>query len=389
MVVSTRRLQSVFRAGAGPWIAAAIGSAGLGALLAAGFRDAVVWACVGIAAVSLPMAVRTWLQGRPQPDSAAAGSVPPGDGAALAERLVTARDLWVTHLGTAQREMREATDELLGAFAAILQQLDAITAADASSGGADGAALEDRAAVLARCETDLRGLLVHFGEFVRSRDEVLRDVQGLEDASSGLRAMAEDVDKLARQTNLLSINAAIEAARAGPSGRGFAVVAGEVRRLSAESGDTGRRIGDTVRRFGERMHVALQQAAARSAADEQAIRQSETTITSVVGEVEGAVGGLQQRADELRARGEAVRQQVEQLMVSFQFQDRVHQILDQVVGSIDEALRSLPDALARGHVPPQLEWAEMLSKGYTTHEQRAAHGGGAPAAAAGSATVFF
>ena len=52
------------------------------------------------------------------------------------------------------------------------------------------------------------------------------------------------VDQIATQTNLLALNAAIEAARAGDHGKGFAVVADEVRRLSVQSRDAAREIGE-------------------------------------------------------------------------------------------------------------------------------------------------
>ncbi|WKB56103.1 methyl-accepting chemotaxis protein [Eleftheria terrae] len=57
-----------------------------------------------------------------------------------------------------------------------------------------------------------------------------------------LQQMTETIRGMAKQTEILAINAAIEAARAGSAGRGFAVLAGEVRRLANESNQTAGRI---------------------------------------------------------------------------------------------------------------------------------------------------
>ncbi len=162
--------------------------------------------------------------------SGARSQTPAETTTALLQRLDEAARTWTSHLGTAQTQMREATDQLLQGFAQILDQLDTIVSPGDNAGHDN---IDARAAVLEQCETQLRGLIERFHDFVRSREDMMGSVRSLSGASSGLRDMAEDVAKLARQTNLLSINAAIEAARAGPSGRGFAVVATEVRRLSA------------------------------------------------------------------------------------------------------------------------------------------------------------
>ena len=320
-----------------------------------------------------------------------AATAPAVDAQAAAEfsrRLAEAARLWTGHLGTAQTQMKDAIDQLLDGFNQILSALDYIIlpAAGANSANAGGG-IDARAAVLASCETRLLGLLQCLEEFLQSRDTVLGSVRSLSNASGSLRDMAEDVGKLARQTNLLSINAAIEAARAGDSGRGFAVVASEVRRLSNESGDTGRRIGDQVQHFGSQMQQALSQADEQAVRGAHSIQASEQTIRQVVADVDGAVTQLHDRAVELRARGEDAKTQVQNLMLAFQFQDRVHQIIDQVSASIHGAMARLQAGLAEGRAPDAAEWAALLSAGYTTLEQHAVVQGGTGGQGGGSAAA--
>jgi hypothetical protein len=61
-----------------------------------------------------------------------------------------------------------------------------------------------------------------------------------------LGTMVEDISQVARQTNFLSINAAIEAARAGDAGRSFAVLAAEIRELSHKTGAVATEIGHRI-----------------------------------------------------------------------------------------------------------------------------------------------
>lgn len=329
-------------------------------------------------------AVRRWL-----PVTARAPAAAP-EAAAFAARVDEAAALWNTHIGTAQAQMRSATADLLAGFSAILTELEVIIAPPEEA-VPDRSGLDQRAAVLEQCEQRLFGLLGNLQASMTSREQVLDSVRDLSGASSSLGSMAEDVGKLARQTNLLSINAAIEAARAGESGRGFAVVAAEVRRLSAESGNTGRRIAEQVTRFGERMGETLSQADEHARRDSSGIHQSEQTIREVITDVDAAVTQLNERAAQLRARGEAVRAQVEQLMIAFQFQDRVSQILDQVGTSITTAADHLRSAFEQGRAPDAAAWQALLSAGYTTAEQRAASGAetAPPGAKSGSETTFF
>jgi methyl-accepting chemotaxis protein len=346
---------------------------------------------LGVFALGLPQRLWTWRAGRRAggcdgDDAGHTASDAPE--ATTAQRVDEATQLWTQHIQTAQAQMREATDQLITGFRSILDQLDEITLPQERFGPDDSQHVT-RVNMLSDCERDLRELVRGFGRFIASRDQMLTTVQGLDHVSSGLRTMAEDVDGLARQTNLLSLNAAIEAARAGPAGRGFAVVASEVRRLSTASGETGRRIGEQVRGFSEQVRQTLASASAQVRDDQALIGQSEQTVTGVIQRVDTTVEMLNARALELAQRSDAVRGQVEHLMVAFQFQDRVQQILDQITLSMATGSARLQDGAATGQLPDATEWAALINAGYTTAEQKDLGLDPTHATQASAGAVFF
>ncbi len=76
----------------------------------------------------------------------------------------------------------------------------------------------------------------------------------IKESSDRIAQIISVIDGIAAQTNLLSLNAAIEAARAGAAGRGFSVVASEVRQLAQRSADSAREISTLIEDIGQVAH---------------------------------------------------------------------------------------------------------------------------------------
>jgi methyl-accepting chemotaxis protein len=130
----------------------------------------------------------------------------------------------------------------------------------ASAANSQAASLEETAASLEEItsnitnNTQTTAKMANYGNKVKEsialgQDLANKTVHSMEDINSQTSAISEAIsviDQIAFQTNILSLNAAVEAATAGEAGRGFAVVAGEVRTLASRSAEAAKQIKDLV-----------------------------------------------------------------------------------------------------------------------------------------------
>jgi methyl-accepting chemotaxis protein len=286
---------------------------------------------------------------------------------------VTLLPIWSRQIETSRKQTEEAIVALSERFSAIVQRID--VALSASSGSQQ----PEAAAEAQRSRADLTLVVDALKAIQLSRNQLVEQIRLLTTYTAELHKMATQVDEIGFRTNMLSLNAAIEAAHAGESGKGFAVVATEVRALSNAARDTGKQITKKVGVINDAL------AAIGRTNEEVAARDD----AAVLARFERSTAALTESAQRSLTESSAIKAEICESLVQLQFQDRVSQILAQVVASMTDFGNRAANSTSAETAQLAREHADQMVNSYTTEEQRLNHEGVSTAAVEQSAVTFF
>jgi methyl-accepting chemotaxis protein len=242
--------------------------------------------------------------------------------------------IWAKQIENARQQTETAITDLTMRFGDIVQKMDAgiDRSRQESEAHASEAELDGKQA-----ERYLNQVVTALREIQHSRDVLTAEISSIVAYTAELQKMAEDVKMIAFQTNMLSLNAAIEAAHAGESGKGFAVVAHEVQMLSKASRDTGQNINQRIEAITTALRNIDEHNKSVSGVDAEAIRSSEENIRTVLDRQRERAAQSAAAAHAARSENNTIKNDVEDALVQLQFQDRVSQILSQIAGTMEQA----------------------------------------------------
>jgi methyl-accepting chemotaxis protein len=220
-------------------------------------------------------------------------------------------------------ERISALDEQSSRLVAMLQS-------DSGATDTDDTAAPDQAQAVG----EIRTFIGQLPERINREREQFKHIINNVGELGNLVAVIQDI---AGQTNLLALNAAIEAARAGDQGRGFAVVADEVRKLADRSREAASMVWSGIEKAQAGVAVAFSQEA------QDALSHDLQQALHLADVVTGVQAGLTARDASLRARlaesaeiNARLAAQINDMMMSVQYQDVVRQMVERLDVALNE-----------------------------------------------------
>ncbi|WP_017942149.1 MULTISPECIES: PAS domain-containing methyl-accepting chemotaxis protein [unclassified Thioalkalivibrio] len=235
-----------------------------------------------------------------------------------AERLTRTADALVTAVGDSRQACNHQQTETEQVASATQQMVNSVQeVARSAQGAADAADRTDREAGAGSAVVgESTQAIENLGKRIRDGSGVMAE---LDQHSQDITSVLDVIRGIAEQTNLLALNAAIEAARAGEQGRGFAVVADEVRTLASRTQDSTAEIQQMIERLQDRARAAVSTMEQSRAQAETSVEQAQQAaaaldnITTGVGQIRDMSTRIAAAVEQQGTAGEEIRRGVDSI----------------------------------------------------------------------------
>lgn len=197
---------------------------------------------------------------------------------------------------------------------------------------------------------DTRTRVESIASRIHEAADVVQQLLGQSDEISGIVQVIKDISE---QTNLLALNAAIEAARAGEQGRGFAVVADEVRKLAERTRQSTEDIGQLISRLQQSTHAVYD--SMKLSVDEASVGESRSRdagkaieeINEKSSEVVRAVADIAEALREQAVANEEIARQVERIADMAEENNQTMSSVRESAGALDALAVDLKQGVVR------------------------------------------
>lgn len=255
----------------------------------------------------------------------------------LSDRLKTASAQFIDQMQGHRRE----TEQVVTAVTEMSSTAQEVASSAANAATATSAASHEAADARGVVATATRSI----NDLVGEVDQASQVIGQLEQETSKIGSVVEVIRGIAEQTNLLALNAAIEAARAGEQGRGFAVVADEVRSLAGRTQQSTLEINSMLQRLQAGVAQAVQVMDTSQARSQQTVQETGKIAHSLDG-VASAVDTINDMNLQIATAAEeqnAVSEEINRNLVAIQH------IVEQLALAAEDSERSTRDLADTGH----------------------------------------